>query len=151
MVEYSSESSDDETADMCVAEWNWASKSKPFVCSSLKLASKNWQDEMHYTFDFAKCDEIFDCLLKEKQIKLPSNHVMSSSGQLKKYAYCKWHHSYSRVTNNCNVFRCQDQSGINKVQLKFVESHQMKLYKDPFSANMNMVELEEKKVMVLPS
>jgi hypothetical protein len=41
MVEYDSESSDDEKADMCVAEWNWASKSKPFVCSSLKPASKS--------------------------------------------------------------------------------------------------------------
>jgi hypothetical protein len=35
MVEYSSESSDEE-ADMCVAEWNWGSKFKPFVCSRLK-------------------------------------------------------------------------------------------------------------------
>jgi hypothetical protein len=36
MVEYSSESSDDEEADMCVAEWSWRSKSKSFICSSLK-------------------------------------------------------------------------------------------------------------------
>jgi hypothetical protein len=36
VVEYSSESSDDEEANMCVAEWSWGSKSKPFVCSSLK-------------------------------------------------------------------------------------------------------------------
>jgi hypothetical protein len=41
MVEYSSELSDDEEADMCVAEWSWGSKSKPFVCSTLKLACKN--------------------------------------------------------------------------------------------------------------
>jgi hypothetical protein len=34
MVKYSSESSDDEKADMCIAEWSWGSKSKPFVCSS---------------------------------------------------------------------------------------------------------------------
>jgi hypothetical protein len=41
MVEYSSESSDDEVADICVAEWSWGFKSKPFVCSSLKPASKS--------------------------------------------------------------------------------------------------------------
>jgi hypothetical protein len=41
MVEYSSELSNDEEADMCIAKWNWASKSKPFVCSSLKPASKS--------------------------------------------------------------------------------------------------------------
>jgi hypothetical protein len=63
MVEYSSESSDDEKDDMCVAEWNWESKSKTFVCSSLKSASKSQQDEMRYTFDIAKCDRIFDYLL----------------------------------------------------------------------------------------
>jgi hypothetical protein len=40
MMEYSSKSSDDKEADMCVAEWSWGSKSKPFICSSLNLASK---------------------------------------------------------------------------------------------------------------
>jgi hypothetical protein len=88
MVEYSSESSDDEVY-MCVAKWIWALKSKPFVYSSLKLASKGWQDEMCYTFDVAKCDRSFYYLLQKKQIKLPSNHVISSSEQLKKHAYCK--------------------------------------------------------------
>jgi hypothetical protein len=63
MVEYSSESLDDEEANMCVAEWNWGSKSKPFVCSSLKQASKSRQDKMCYPFDVAKCDRIFDHLL----------------------------------------------------------------------------------------
>jgi hypothetical protein len=40
-VKYSSESSDEEEADMCVAEWRWGSKSKPFICSSLKPDSKS--------------------------------------------------------------------------------------------------------------
>jgi hypothetical protein len=62
-VEYSSEPSDDEEADMCVVKWSWGSKSKPFVCSSLKPGSKSRQDEMCYTFDVAKCDRIFDYLL----------------------------------------------------------------------------------------
>jgi hypothetical protein len=65
-VEYSSESSDDEEADMCVAKWSWGSKSKPFICSTLKPASKSRQDEMHYTFDVTKCDRIFDYVLQEK-------------------------------------------------------------------------------------
>jgi hypothetical protein len=66
MVEYGSESSDDDKADMCVAEWSWASKSKPFVCSTLKLTSKSHQDEIGFTFDVTKCDRIFDYLLQEK-------------------------------------------------------------------------------------
>jgi hypothetical protein len=63
VVEYSRESSDDKEADMCVAEWNWVSKSKSFVCSSLKPTYKSRQDEMRYTFDVGKCDRIFDYLL----------------------------------------------------------------------------------------
>jgi hypothetical protein len=70
MVEYASESSDDEEADMCVAEWSWASKFKPFICSILKPAFKSRQDEISFTFDVTKCDGIFDYLLQEKQIKL---------------------------------------------------------------------------------
>jgi hypothetical protein len=66
MVEYSSESSNDEEVDMGVVERSRVSKSKPFICSSLKPASKSWQDEMCYTFDIAKCDKIFDYLLQEK-------------------------------------------------------------------------------------
>jgi hypothetical protein len=63
VVEYSSELMDDEEADMCVAEWSWGSKSKLFVCSSLKPAFKSQQDKVRYTFDIAKCDRIFYYLL----------------------------------------------------------------------------------------
>jgi hypothetical protein len=45
---------------MCIAEWSWGSKSKPFVCSNLKPSSKSRQDVMRYMFDVAKCDRIFD-------------------------------------------------------------------------------------------
>jgi hypothetical protein len=89
MIDYGSESSDDKEANMCIAEWSWGSKSKQFICSSLKPASKSRQDEMSYTFDVAKCERIFDYLLQETQIKLPSGHVIPSLEQLKKHAYCK--------------------------------------------------------------
>jgi hypothetical protein len=151
MVEYSSKSSDDEEVNMCVAEWSWRSKSKPFVCSSLKPASKSRQDEMRYTFDVTKCDSIFDYLLQKKQIKLLSNHVIPSLEQLKKHAYCKWHNSYSYATNDCNVFRQQVQSALNEGRLKLAESPQMKIDQDLFPVNMNMVELNGKKVLVQPS
>jgi hypothetical protein len=150
-IEYSSESSNDEEAEMCVAKWSWGSKSKPFVCSSLKPASESRKNEIHYTFNVAKCDRIFDYLFQEKQIKLPSGHVIPSLKQLKKHAYCKWHNSYSHATNDCNVFHQQVQSAINEGRMKFAESPQMKLDNDPFLANMNMVELKGKKVLVRPS
>jgi hypothetical protein len=43
------------------------------------------------------------------------------------------------------------QSTINEGRLKFAESLQMKLDKDPFLIKMNMVELGGKKVLVQPS
>jgi hypothetical protein len=86
MVEYASESSDDEEADMCVAEWSWASKSKPFVCSFLKPASKSRQDEMRYTFDVAKCDRFFiTCYRKNKlnyQVIMSYHHRNNSKSML---------------------------------------------------------------------
>jgi hypothetical protein len=59
--------------------------------------------------------------------------------------------SYSHATNYCSVFCRQVQSAINKRRLKFAESPQMKLEKDMFSASMNMVELDGKKVLARPS
>jgi hypothetical protein len=43
------------------------------------------------------------------------------------------------------------QSAINEGRLKFAENPQIKLDKDPFSVNMNMIELKGKKVLVRPS
>jgi hypothetical protein len=60
MVKYDSESLDDDEDDMCIVEWSWASKSKPFVYFNLKPTSKSRQDEIHFTFDVTKCDRIFD-------------------------------------------------------------------------------------------
>lgn len=143
-------SSDDENVDMCVAEWSWASKSKPFVCSALKpVSQKNWQEEMKFTFDVAKCDRIFDYLLQEKQIKLPNGHVIPSPEELKRSAYCKWHNSHSHATNDCNVFRRQVQSAINEGRLRFAESPKMQLDSNPFP--VNVIDFENSKVLVRPS
>jgi hypothetical protein len=40
------------------------SKAKSYSCDSLKLVHKNWQEEIKFTFDVAKCDKIFDELHK---------------------------------------------------------------------------------------
>jgi hypothetical protein len=106
---------------------------------------------MRYTFNVANCDRIFDYLLQEKQIKLLSGHVIPSLEQLKKHVYCKWHSSYSHATNDCNVFHRLVQSAINEGRLKFAKSPQMKLDKNPFPANMELVKLDGKKVLVWPS
>jgi hypothetical protein len=58
------------------------------------------------------------------------------------------HNFYFYATNDCNIFHRQVQSTINKGRLKFIESPQMKLDKDSFLANMNTVELDDKKILV---
>jgi hypothetical protein len=60
----------------------------------------------------------------------------------------EWHNSYSHATNDYNVFHRQGQSTISKGRLKFAESPQMKLDKDLFLTNMNMIEINGKKVLV---
>jgi hypothetical protein len=58
--------------------------------------------------------------------------------------------SYRHRNNSRNMHQ-QVQSAINEGRLKFIESPQMKLDKDTFPTNMNMVELEGKKVLVQSS
>jgi hypothetical protein len=88
----------------CVAEWVDAN-SVPFICSALNLVvQNNRQNKIAYTFKISNCDEIFDILVLEKRIRIPVDRVISSLG---KYAYYKWHDSFSHNTCDCNVFRQQ--------------------------------------------
>jgi hypothetical protein len=58
---------------------------------------------MKFNFDVSKCDKIFDELLSIRKIKF--FHTILPIEDFKKRAYCKWHNSYSRATNDCNLFR----------------------------------------------
>ena len=66
---------------------------------------------MTFSFDVAKCDRIFDAMLKDKLIRI--SHTLPPFEELKRRAYCKYHNSFSHATNDCNVFRRQIQSAIN--------------------------------------
>jgi hypothetical protein len=83
-------------------------------------------------------------ILKNGNIKI--NHTVSSADELKRRAYCKWHNSFSHVTNDCNVFHRQIQSAINEGRLKFQE---MWVDTEPFP--MNMIDFEGKKVLIRPN
>jgi hypothetical protein len=68
----------------CVAEWVDAD-SVPFVCSALNpVVQNNRQNKIRYTFDISNCDEIFDILVLEKRIRIPTDHVISLSKKLGK-------------------------------------------------------------------
>ena len=60
-----------------------------------------------YDFDVAKAEQIFYLLFKEKQLKLPENHKMPTAQELQGRPYCKWHHLFTRATNDCKELRRQ--------------------------------------------
>jgi hypothetical protein len=72
------------------------------TCPSLKPIHKNQGEEMKFTFDFSKCDQIFDELLKFSYIRI--NYRLPSAEELKRRAYCKYNNSFSHATNDCNIF-----------------------------------------------
>jgi hypothetical protein len=103
----------------CAAEWVDAD-SVPFICSSPNLVvQNNRRNKIRYTFDISNCDEIFDVLVLEKRIGIPVDSVISSSKELSKRAYCRWHDSSSHSNCDCNVFCRQLQSAIDEGWLKF--------------------------------
>jgi hypothetical protein len=112
-----SNNSDDEDKDVYAAKFVWASTGKFTTCDSLKPISKIRQEESKLSFDLAKCDKIFDELLKDGKIKL--SHDMPPLDELKTKAYCKWHNSFSHATNDYNVFRRQIQAAIDQGHLAF--------------------------------
>jgi hypothetical protein len=133
----------------CVAEWVDA-ESVPFVCSVLYLVvQNNRQNKIRYTFDISNCDEIFDILVLDKRIRIHVYCDISSSKELGKCAYCKWHDSFSHNTCGCNVFCRQLQSAIDESRLKFrdhlnTEGHMSRSQILP----KGVIKLEGKKILV---
>jgi hypothetical protein len=142
VVDYVSNNLNDET-EIYSVEFVWPSEDKSFSCASLKPVSKGRKEEFKFTFDVSKCDSIFDELLKLGNIKI--SHTMPPLDEIKRRAYCKYHHSYSHATNDCNVFRLKIQSAINEGRLVLLEKQ---FNKHPFP--INTMELQQLKVLVRP-
>jgi hypothetical protein len=81
------DNSDDESTDVYTVELVWPTQAKPSSCSSLQSIQKNRQEEVKFTFNVAKCDKIFDELLRNDNIKL--THTIPPPDELKRRAYCK--------------------------------------------------------------
>jgi hypothetical protein len=54
-----------------------------------------------FDFDESKVEQIFDLLLREKQLKLPEGHKFPTAQELQGRPYCKWHHLFTHTTNDC--------------------------------------------------
>jgi hypothetical protein len=140
-VNCDSDSSSEESNEVYVAEFYWPSKAKSYACNSLKPVHKNWQEEIKFTFDVAKCDKIFYELHKAGCIKM--SHTIPHLDELKWKAYCRWHNSFSHATNDYNIFRRQVQSAINEGRLSLKE---IQVDNNPFS--INTIDLQNSKVLI---
>jgi hypothetical protein len=81
------DSSNDESTDICIVELVWPTKPNLSTCSSLQLIQKNQQEEIKVTFNVAKCDKIFDEIVKASNIKV--THTIPPLDELKRHTYCK--------------------------------------------------------------
>jgi hypothetical protein len=70
-----------------------------------------------FNFDKSKVEQIFDLLLKEKQLKLPECHKFPTAQELQGRPYCKWHHLSTHNTNDYKELRRQIQSAIEQGRL----------------------------------
>ena len=71
---------------------------KPYACLALtpsKVKEVAKPEKEFYLFDISKADQIFDCLVKDKQIKLPEDHKIPPAIKIKGKKYCKWHRSWT--------------------------------------------------------
>ena len=94
----------DEDKEVATSKWTW--DKAPVSCPWVK------DKENTYDFDVKKADRIFDLLLKKKQLRLPTNHVIPSTEELKEKKYYKFHNDTNHNTSECRVFRVHVQKAI---------------------------------------
>jgi hypothetical protein len=95
-----------EEQEVAVAEWTRGAN--PVSCKWVKQQGH----AKGFDFDESKVEQIFDLLLREKQLKLPEGHKFPTAQELQGRPYCKWHHLFTHTTNDCKELRQQIQSAI---------------------------------------
>ncbi|XP_050875522.1 uncharacterized protein LOC127079146 [Lathyrus oleraceus] len=99
-----------------------------------------------YTFDVTKCDEIFDLLVKDGQMIVPSGAKVPPLEQRKKQGFCKYHSFWGHKTYQCFLFKDLVLNAIQEGRLKFGDKprSQMKIDSDPLQiAEAHYTEPEE--------
>ncbi|KAK1630978.1 hypothetical protein QYE76_005293 [Lolium multiflorum] len=120
--------------DQEVAVAEWTRGGTPVSCKWVKPPGP----PRGFDFDVTKTEQIFDLLLKEKQLKIPEGLKFPTAQELNGKPYCKWHNSLSHATNDCRVWRQHIQAAIENGRLIF-NQYAMKVDTQPFPA-VNMVE-----------
>jgi hypothetical protein len=89
------DSSDDESADVYTAELVLPTRPNLLHVLLYIRFKRIDKQRLNFTFNVAKCDKIFDELLKNDNIKL--THDVSPMDELKRHAYFKWNNSFSHA------------------------------------------------------
>ncbi|KAK1628884.1 hypothetical protein QYE76_003199 [Lolium multiflorum] len=126
---------EDSAEDQEVAVAEWTRTPVPVSCKWVNPPGP----PRGLDFDVSKTEQIFDLLLKEKQLKLPEGHKIPTVQEMNKRPYCKWHHTFTHATNDCKVLRAQIQMAIESGRLTFGQ-FAMKVDMRPFP-DVNMVDL----------
>ncbi|KAK1651064.1 hypothetical protein QYE76_068869 [Lolium multiflorum] len=126
---------EDSAEDQEVAVAEWTRTPVPVSCKWVNPPGP----PRGLDFDVSKTEQIFDLLLKEKQLKLPEGHKIPTAQEMNKRPYCKWHHTFTHATNDCKVLRAQIQMAIESGRLTFGQ-FAMKVDMRPFP-DVNMVDL----------
>jgi hypothetical protein len=121
-----------EEQEVAIAEWTQGAN--PMSCKWVKQQGP----AKGFDFDKSKVEQIFDLLLREKQLKLPEGHKFPTAQELQGRPYCKWHHLFTYTTNDCKELRRQIQLAIEQSRL-ILGQFTMKVDTRPFPGN-NMVE-----------
>jgi hypothetical protein len=129
-TEDAEDSRDDQ--EVVVAEWT----------RGTNPVSRKWVKQQGpmkgFDFNRSKVEQIFDLLLKEKQLKLPEGCMPPTALELQGRLYCKWHHSFTHNMSDCKELRRQIQSAIEQGRLILGQTA-MKVDTQPFPS-VNMVE-----------
>ncbi|KAK1683114.1 hypothetical protein QYE76_043962 [Lolium multiflorum] len=128
---------EDSAGDQEVAVAEWTRGAKPVSCKWVKQPGP----AKGFDFDLSKTEQIFDLLLKEKQLKLPEGHKIPTPQEMNGKPYCKWHHTFTHTTNDCKVLRGQIQMAIEQGRLLFGQ-FAMRVDTQPFP-EVNMVDLSQ--------
>jgi hypothetical protein len=131
---------EDSGDDQEVAVVEWTRGANPMSCMWVKQHGP----AKGFDVDVSKVEQIFDRLLKEKQLKLPEGCKPPTVQELQGRSYCKWHHSFTHNTSDCKELRRQIESAIEQGQLILGQTA-MKVDTQPF-VSVNMVEGSDRSV-----
>jgi hypothetical protein len=107
------EDAKDSEEEQEVAVTEWIRGANPVYCKWVKQQSPT----KGFDFDESKVEQIFDLLLRKKQLKLPEGYKFPTAQELQGIPYCKWHHLFTHTTNDCKELNRQIQSAIEQGRL----------------------------------